>query len=123
VFLFSFHAHSLGNNIGTEGAIKLFEALKSNTTLTSLDLYSNGVFVFIAHSLGNNIATEGVLKRPEALESNSSLTNLTLDGRRLVASFDSHSIQIILLTKICCSNSGYHASTTTRSYGKRFMTA
>jgi hypothetical protein len=35
---FSLHT---GSNIGDEGAIKISEALKSNTSLTSLHLYGN----------------------------------------------------------------------------------
>ena len=38
--LFSFISKSTGNNIGDRGATSLSDALKSNTTLTQLDLSS-----------------------------------------------------------------------------------
>jgi hypothetical protein len=47
------HLFSLntGNSVGDKGASKLFEALKSNTTLTSLNLFGNRIVTFHSHSL------------------------------------------------------------------------
>jgi hypothetical protein len=71
-----------GNNIAREGAIMLFEALKSNSALTSLNLQSNRVVTFISFSLntntGNDIGDEGTLKLAEVLKSNSTLKELDL---------------------------------------------
>jgi hypothetical protein len=72
--------------------------LKSNTSLTALDLSCNRL-CFISFSLNtdNGISTEGVIKLSEALKSNSSLTSLNLKCNTLVASFHTHSIQVMLL--------------------------
>jgi hypothetical protein len=43
------------------------------------------------------ILTEGAIKLAEALKSNTSLTVLDINCNRLVVSFDSHSIQVIVL--------------------------
>jgi hypothetical protein len=60
----------------------LFEALKSNSSLTSLNLQSNRVVTFISFSLntntGNDIGDEGTLKLAEVLKSNSTLKELDL---------------------------------------------
>ncbi|KAG0025896.1 hypothetical protein BGZ82_009786 [Podila clonocystis] len=55
-----------GNSIGDNGAQSLAEALKNNSTLTTLDLWRN--------SIGDN----GALALAELLERNSSLTTLSL---------------------------------------------
>jgi hypothetical protein len=73
----------------------LSEALKSNSTLTVLDLNSNRLVAsFHSNSIGNKINTEAVIKLSEALISNSSLTVLNIKSNRLAASFHSHAIQI-----------------------------
>ena len=95
----SFHSHSSTDCvIGDEGAIKLSEALKSNTSLTLLYLSSNILVASFSFSLntGHEIDNEGAMKLAEALKSNSSLISLDLNSNKLVASFDSDSIQIIL---------------------------
>jgi hypothetical protein len=76
-----------GNDIGIEGVVKLAEALKSNTSLASLDLSCNNL-MFGSFSLytGCNIGTKGVTKLSEALESNSSLNSLNLSCNVHVAS-------------------------------------
>ena len=40
LFVFVMHHGCTGNNIGDEGAIAVAEILKTNTLLTTLDLYS-----------------------------------------------------------------------------------
>jgi hypothetical protein len=99
------------NDIGDEGAIKLSEALKENSSLTSLGLYSNRLFFFISISLntGNDIGVEGVIKLSEALKSNTSVVSLDLSGSILSASFDSHSIQVIILVLKELSNYLMHS--------------
>jgi hypothetical protein len=96
--LFHFVLTNAGSGIGAEGVCKLSEALKSNSSLTVLDL-SGMEQCFISFSLnaGNNIAAEGAISLSEALKSNSSLTTLYLTSNILVASFHSHPIQIITL--------------------------
>jgi hypothetical protein len=78
--------------------MNLSEALKSNTSLTSLDLYGNRpVASFHSHSIGNDIGAFGAIYLSEALKSNTSLTSLDLEGYLLVPLFHSHSIQAITL--------------------------
>jgi hypothetical protein len=78
--------------------MKLFEVLKSNTSLTSLNVESNTCcFISFSINTGNRIGTEGAFALSEALKSNSSLTWLSLYSNRLVASFHSHSIQVMIL--------------------------
>src|SRR5690606_38982800 len=86
------------NKIGSEGAIKISEALKSNSSLTSLDLYGNTSY-FIPFSLfpDSDIDNEAAFKLSEALKSNSPLTSLYLGINRLIASFHSHSKQVMRL--------------------------
>jgi hypothetical protein len=43
------------NEIGSEGGIKLAEALKSNTSLTALSLSSNMLMILIIHSHSTKI--------------------------------------------------------------------
>jgi hypothetical protein len=83
-----------GHHIGNEKVIKLSEALKSNSTLTLLDL----ACILLLHIIlslykGNNFGNEEAFLLSEALKSNSSLTELDLSGNRLVVSFYSHSTQ------------------------------
>ncbi|KAF8982665.1 hypothetical protein BGZ46_000848 [Entomortierella lignicola] len=59
------------NSIGQEGALALSEALKTNTTLTTLDLRSN------------SISQEGALALSEALKTNTSLTTLNLGSNSI----------------------------------------
>eukprot|EP01117_Protostelium_nocturnum_P019168 TRINITY_DN8237_c0_g1_i5.p1 TRINITY_DN8237_c0_g1~~TRINITY_DN8237_c0_g1_i5.p1 ORF type:complete len:110 (-),score=36.26 TRINITY_DN8237_c0_g1_i5:45-374(-) len=58
---------------------KLAEVLKSNSTLTTLDLYDTISLVF--NGIGfNGIGNEGAKRLAEALQSNSTLTRLSLRG-------------------------------------------
>jgi hypothetical protein len=79
----------------------LAEALKSNSSLTELDLTSRDLLLHecISFSLntGNDVGTKGAIQLSEALKSNTTLTILDLNGNKLVASFHSHSIQVVLL--------------------------
>jgi hypothetical protein len=92
-FLFS---PTKGNKIDAEGGIKLAEALKSNSSLTSLDLYGKklicGIHIFSPNK-DNLVGNEGATKLSEVLKSNSTLTHLDLSSNVLVlvASFRSHS--------------------------------
>jgi hypothetical protein len=73
--------------------IKLSEALKSNTSLTALDLYSKACcFISFSRNTDNNVGSEGVTKLSEVLKSNTSLTKLNLGGNRLTTSFHSNSV-------------------------------
>jgi hypothetical protein len=99
ILVVSFCSHSIqGTEVDNEGVIKFFEALKSNTSLTSLNLSCNRLSCFIILTLNTdcNIGNEGVIKLAEALKSNTSLTELKLGSNRLVASFHSHSIQFLV---------------------------
>ncbi|KAF9355426.1 hypothetical protein BGX26_006576 [Mortierella sp. AD094] len=60
-----------GNQIGDEGALALSETLKTNTTLTTLDLESN------------RIQKEGALALSEALKTNTTLTTLNLQSNEI----------------------------------------
>jgi hypothetical protein len=67
-------------------------SLHSNSTVTNSFLLR-----FILTPTGNMIGAEGAVRLSEALKSNSSLTWLNLSSNELVASFHSHSMQIITL--------------------------
>ena len=82
---------STGNNIGETGATSLSESLKSNSTLTELNLYCEDkrktherhpstihFFLFLFTSTGNEIGDTGVTSLSEALKSNTTLTELNL---------------------------------------------
>ena len=82
---------STDNNIGDTGATSLSEALKSNTTLTQLNLWcehkkkqhANGInqqsLLFHSHKkTGNKIGETGRTSFSEALKSNTTLTKLNL---------------------------------------------
>jgi hypothetical protein len=89
-------SYNTDNDIGTE-VIKLSEALKSNSTLTSLNLSGTkliALFISFSPDTGNNIGTEGGIMLAEALKYNSTLTYLNIIGNRLVGSFHSHTIQV-----------------------------
>ncbi|KAI8599884.1 hypothetical protein EDD21DRAFT_432081 [Dissophora ornata] len=60
-----------GNSIGNEGALALSEALKTNTTLTTLNLWMN------------SIGKEGALALSETLKTNTTLTTLDLEGNSI----------------------------------------
>ena len=60
-----------GNQIGDEGIFKLTEALKPNTTITTL------------HLSGNQIGDEGASKLAEALKTNTTITTLWLSSNRI----------------------------------------
>jgi hypothetical protein len=80
-----FHSHSIKNNIGREGAIKLAEALKSNSTLTHLELTCTFLVASCSFSLNtaNSIDTEGAFALAEALKSNTSLTHIELPCKQI----------------------------------------
>ena len=77
------------------GATSLSEALKSNTTLTRLHLWSedkkkedtqktsinNSLFSFLFIPTGNKIGDTGAASLSEALKSNTTLTKLNLNGK------------------------------------------
>jgi hypothetical protein len=93
-FYFISFSSNTANNISNEGAIKLFEALQSNSTLTSLDLYSNTCcFVSFSLNTDNKIGSEGAIKLSEVLKLNTSLTLLMLGSNRIIAPLHPHSIQ------------------------------
>ncbi|KAL1512428.1 hypothetical protein AB1Y20_005683 [Prymnesium parvum] len=66
------------NNIGAEGAAHIAEALKTNTSLTSLNLR------------GTNIGAEGAAHIAEVLKTNATLTSLNLDGAPPLRRRDRH---------------------------------
>jgi hypothetical protein len=104
---------STGNSIGTKGAIKFSEALTSNTTLTSLDIFGNMLVAsFILTHTDTGIGNEGAVKLLEALKSNFYLSSINLYSIRLVTPFHSNSIQIRTLITIC-SNKLQSLPTTT----------
>jgi hypothetical protein len=88
-----------GNYIGNEGVFPLFEALKSNPSLTSIWLFRNSVFDPFSFTLRaeNHIGLEGAIKLSEALKFNTSLTSLNLNGNSPFASFHSQLIQAMIL--------------------------
>jgi hypothetical protein len=85
-----------GNKIGDEGVIELAEALRANSTLTSLNLTRKYLllraFISFSFNTDNKIDIEGAIQLSAALKSNSSLTSLNLSGIRIVASFRTHTI-------------------------------
>ena len=92
--LFVIHTTSTGNKTGETGAISLSEALKSNTTLTKLNLgcedkkkedtqktsINNSLFSILITSTDNYIGETGATSLSEALKSNTTLTQLNLKG-------------------------------------------
>ena len=92
--LFSFSFTSIGNKIKGAGATSLSESLKSNTTLTLLNLRSEDKrkkthkrhpstihsFPFLITSTENKIRDAGASSLSEALKSNTTLTELNLNG-------------------------------------------
>ena len=89
--LFSILIKSTGNKIGDTGATSLSEALKSNTTLTQLDLsredkrnntqmtsINNPPFSILIKSTVNKIGNTGAASLSEALKSNTTITQLNL---------------------------------------------
>ena len=88
--LFPFSSKSTGNKIGERGAKTMSDALKSNTTLTQLDLLckhkrnntqmtsiNESLFILIK-STGNNIGDTGTTSLSDALKTNTTLTKLNL---------------------------------------------
>jgi hypothetical protein len=68
-----------GNHIDLKGTSKLSEALKSNTTLTSLNLgCMELVACWFSLNSDNALRDKGAIKLFEALQSNSSLVSLYL---------------------------------------------
>jgi hypothetical protein len=74
-FIGSFHSHSIqGNNIGNEGLIKLAEALKSNSTLSSLSIGMSYCSILFSRNTGEiDFDRNGVINFSEALRSNTTL--------------------------------------------------
>jgi hypothetical protein len=91
---FSFLFSSIGNEIGCTGVTSLSEALKSNTTLTKLNLncedkrkkthkrHPSTIYPFslLFISTVNNIEYIGATALSEALKSNTTLTKLCLES-------------------------------------------
>ena len=83
-----------GNKIGAEGASVLSEALKTNTSLQSLDLEceqgestkSDGTLLRIANNqhkqAGNEIGAEGASALSDALKMNTTLQTLNLKSEQ-----------------------------------------
>ena len=94
-FFFHFLFSSTGNVIGDTGATSLSEALKTNATLTELNLngedkrkktlkrYPSTIhsFSFLFTSTGNTIGDTGAASLSEALKSNTTLIKLDLSGK------------------------------------------
>ena len=92
--LFSIRNTSTGNKIGDKGAKSMSESLKSNTTLTELDLsgedkkkedthktsINNSLFSILITSIGNKIGDTGATSLSESLKSNTTLTKLNMMG-------------------------------------------
>ena len=90
--LFSILSSSTENRIEVTGAASLSEALKSNTTITDLDLASEDkrkkthkrhpstIHCFAIASTDNMIGERGVTSLSESLKSNTTLTKLYLWG-------------------------------------------
>jgi hypothetical protein len=97
--LLHFFSLITAKKISNEGAAKLSEILKTNTSLTALNLHRTTTYCFVSFSLytGNNIGYEGALELCEALKSNSSLTALNLSGNSFVSSLHPHKVQITRL--------------------------
>ena len=89
----------MGNNIQAAGALSLADALKVNTTLTSIDLSGNNIQAAGALSLAdalkvnttltsidlrdNNIQAAGALSLAEALKVNTTLTSIDLGSNNI----------------------------------------
>jgi hypothetical protein len=87
-FCFISFSHYTENDIGIEGAIQLADALKSNTTLTELNLRGNRpVSSSRSLNIGNMIENEGAIKLFEALKSNSTLTSFNISGLKICKHF------------------------------------
>ncbi|OAQ23034.1 hypothetical protein K457DRAFT_1911315 [Linnemannia elongata AG-77] len=86
------------NSIGDSGAVVLSKALKTNSTLTTLDLS------------GNSIGDKGAVALSEALKTNSTMTTLDLSGNSIgdkgaVALFEALKTNSTLITLDLWSNS------------------
>ena len=90
---FCHHSESTDIDIGERGATLLSESLKSNTTLTALDLSSKDkrrrtkdvhqqftIFPLLFTTTGNNIGDTGATSLSEGLKSNTTLTLLNLSS-------------------------------------------
>jgi hypothetical protein len=92
-FCFISFSHDKGNNISTEGGIRLATALKSNSSLTALDVSGNRLVASsFSFNTDNSIGIEGQTKLLESLVSNTSLVFFVLDSSRSVASVHSHTV-------------------------------
>ena len=105
---------STGNEIGDTGATSLSESLKSNTTLTALDLRSEDkrkkthkdihqqfTLSFLFSSTDNEIGDTGATSLSESLKSNTTLTrfNLSCEDIRKKTQKDIHKqFTLVLLT-------------------------
>ena len=90
-FTLSINIKSTDNKIGERGATSLSDALKSNSTLTELDLSrahkrnntqmaSINDPLFHSHQTGNSIGDRGATSLSDALKANTTLTKLDLGG-------------------------------------------
>ena len=93
ITFFPFLFTTTGNSIEDAGVTSLSESLKSNTTLTELDLSCtykkrhtqmasiyNPLFSFLITSTDNKIGNTGATSLSEALKSNTTITELYLSG-------------------------------------------
>jgi hypothetical protein len=96
------HTHTTDNKVGSEGIQLLSEVLKTNTTLASLNLSSEWIYIWIinthtflslskhiysfihsfilTHTTDNNIESKGVQSISEVLKTNTTLASLNLAG-------------------------------------------
>ena len=93
------------NYISVEGAVKISEALKTNTTLMELNVESEAVHKtyeksenYISLFAGNVLKVEGAVKIGEALKTNPSLTKLNL---KCLSIYIGILLYTTLLSKIC----------------------
>ena len=89
---FLHHTRTTGNDIGVQAATALGESLKSNTTLTELNLecknkrkkthqktsINNSLFSFLFISTVNKVGETGATSLSEALKLNTALTKLNM---------------------------------------------
>lgn len=71
------------NEIGIYGAIAITDALKVNTTLTSLDLHCNFYFIYFIYFwlfIDNRIGVDGATVIARSLKVNTTLRELFIGG-------------------------------------------
>ena len=125
---FSIPIKSTGNSIGETGATSLSDALKSNTTLTKLNLWrehkrdntqmasiNNPLFSILIKSTGNNIGETGATSLSDALKSNTTLTKLNLRGEHEINNTQMTSIDNLFFLILIKSTDNYIGETGTAS--------